>query len=369
MTTAAVAVISPSALRDNLDRVRELAPGCRVLAVVKANAYGHGLVRVARILQAADALAVARLEEAAELRDAGIGGRIVLLGGCARPVELEAAAALGLDVVIHHPLHVEMLAALRPAQGMHCWLKIDTGMGRLGMEPQDVPGVCDRLKKMPGVAGVTLMTHFACADDGRDPATGRQLDRFFAAIGAWQGDISLANSAAILQWPHALQAAGRGSNWVRPGLMLYGASPLADKSATELGLRAAMSFETRLIAIKRIPQGRRIGYGGTCTARRDTTIGIAAAGYADGYPWRVTPGLQVRINGRDAPLAGRVSMDMITIDLDDVANARIGDRVVLWGPDGPAVETVAAAAGTIPWALLTGIGRRVAMHTAGEGGV
>jgi alanine racemase len=365
VTPAAVAVIRPAALRHNLDRVRSFAPGCPVLAVIKANAYGHGLIQVAGLLDGADAFAVARLEEATQLRAAGINKRIVVLGGCISLEEMQLASKLGLDVVIHCREHVDLIesAALRdPVWG---WLKVDTGMGRLGVAPVEAPEVLARLRASSSVRGLTLMTHLGCADDRSDPATGEQIQAFAGLLERWEGDISIANSAAVLQWPETLRSAAMlrytGANWVRPGLMLFGASPLRSATAAELGLRPAMSFETRLLSVKRLLAGQRVGYGGHWVAPRDSLLGIAAAGYADGYPWHAGAGTPVRVRGHNAPLVGRVSMDMITVDLTEVPGACIGDRVVLWG-DGPTVEEVAGAARTIPWTLMTGINRRVAVR-------
>jgi len=365
VTPAAVAVIRPAALRSNLARVRELAPGCPVLAVIKANAYGHGLVQVARLLEDAEAFAVARLEEAAQLRESGITQRLVVLGGCLTPAELAAAASLGVDVVVHSEQQVTLFAGARPVAPVACWLKVDTGMGRLGVTPEACPGLLARLKALPAVGEVTLMTHLACADDHTDPETAGQLQAFGTLLAGWDGDVSIANSAAILQWPDTLRSGGalpiRGRNWVRPGIMLFGASPLRSRQAAELGLRPAMSFETRLISVKPVPKGQRVGYGGHWMAPRDSILGVAAAGYADGYPWHVAGGTPVGVRDSLAPVVGRVSMDMLTIDVTDVPGVRPGDRVVLWG-DGPTVEEVAGAARTIPWTLMTGINRRVAVR-------
>jgi len=365
VTPAAVAVIRPAALRNNLARVRRLASGCPVLAVIKANAYGHGLIQVAQILEEADAFAVARLEEAVQLREAGIRKRAVVLGGCLTAEELQVASDLRLDVVVHSVGQAELLAGARLRAALACWLKVDTGMGRLGVEPAAVPGLLDRLGAAPTVSSLTLMTHLACADDHSDPATVEQLQEFGSVLGAWDGDVSLANSAAILQWPDTVRSGGLlrfpGKNWVRPGLMLYGASPVRGKSAEDLGLRPAMSFETRLIAVKHVSKGQRVGYGGHWVAPRDSVLGIAAAGYADGYPWHVGSGTPVGVRGLAAPVVGRVSMDMLTVDLTDVPGAVAGDPVVLWG-DSPTVEEIAGAARTIPWTLMTGINRRVAVR-------
>ncbi|MBN8280851.1 MAG: alanine racemase [Gammaproteobacteria bacterium] len=370
MTPAAVAVIRPAALRSNLARVRALAPGCPVLAVIKANAYGHGLIQVARILADAEAFAVARLEEAIQLREAGIRQRLVILGGCISATELATAVSLDLDLVVHTPGQVDLLEAARPGGSVGCWLKVDTGMARLGIAPAVFPAILGRLRAAPAVRSVTVMTHLASADDHTDPETTEQLQAFSGLLGDWSGDLSVANSASILQWPETLRIHGGegGRNWVRPGLMLFGASPLRSRRADELGLVPAMSFETRLISVKRVPKGQRVGYGGHWVAPRDSLLGVAAAGYADGYPWHVGAGTPVALRDRLAPVVGRVSMDMLTLDVTDVPGAREGDRVVLWG-DSPTVEEVAGAARTIPWTLMTGINRRVAVRIDGDGAV
>ncbi len=365
MTPAAVAVIRPAALRNNLQKVRLAAPGCPVLAVIKANAYGHGLIPVARILDSADAFAVARLEEAVQLREAGIRKRLVILGGCMTADELRTAADLAIDVVVHAPEQLELLEKSGVATPVWCWLKLDTGMARLGLPVSAAAAAFVRLRHCRSVSGVTLMTHLASADDQNDPATAVQLAKFAALLTEWHGDVSVANSAAILQWPDTVRNSAAlpysGRNWVRPGIMLFGASPLQSHSAAELGLQPAMSFETRLISVKAVAMGQRVGYGGHWVAPRNSVLGIAAAGYADGYPWHARSGTRVGIGNAFGTLVGRVSMDMISIDLTDVPGAAIGDRVVLWG-DGPGVEEVAAAANTIPWTLMTGINRRVAVR-------
>jgi alanine racemase len=336
-----------------------------VLAVIKANAYGHGLVQVARILAEVDAFAVARLEEALQLREAGITHRLVVLSGFATPAELRTAADFSLDVVIHTLDQVALLEGTALPVPLAGWLKIDSGMGRLGLAPPQVAAALHRLQRCGSVASLVLMTHLGCADDRSDPATAEQLRSFGRAIGDWPGDVSMANSAAILQWPEALRPSPAlrygGRNWVRPGIMLFGASPLRTASAATLGLSPAMSFESRLIAVKNLQKGARVGYGGHWVAPRDSIVGIAAAGYADGYPWHVASGTPVLVNDRVAPLVGRVSMDMVTVDLTEVPGAAVGDRVVLWGA-APTVEEVAAAARTIPYTLMTGINRRVAVR-------
>jgi alanine racemase len=359
VTPAAVAVIRAAALRNNLQAVRDRAPGCRILAVIKANAYGHGLISVARILQSADGLAVARLGEAIQLRDAGIGSRIVVLGGFVGEEEAREALARKLDIIVHSAVQVDVLERLAPEVSGDLWLKVDTGMGRLGVTPPEAPSMLARLQRcIAGRGVVRLMTHLASADDGASVQTAQQIGSFESLLGSWRGGISVANSAAILSWPATTAADDGRENWLRPGLMLYGVSPLAGHSSPSLGLAPAMSFETRLIAVRRLSRGSRVGYGGDWQATRDSVIGVAAAGYADGYPWHRSHSTPVSINGRRAPVVGRVSMDMISIDLTDLPVAHPGDRVVLWGDDPP-VEEVAQCAGTIAYELLAGMSPRV----------
>ncbi len=372
MTRGPVAVIRPAALLQNLARVRQAAPGCRTLAVIKANAYGHGLVPVARILQDADAFAVARLSEAAQLRDAGVTKRIVVLGGCSDAAEVREATALGLDVVVHAADQVALLERLSDRLPPNAWLKLDSGMGRLGLSAAEFPEALARLRRIyGGPERIVLMTHLASADDRADPATPAQLARLAAVLDDWPGDVSVANSAAILGWPDALRQSAqlryRGANWVRPGLMLYGVSPLPGVSAAALGLRPAMSFEASLMAVKTVPAGTKVGYAGTWTAPRRTRLAVAAAGYADGYPWQLPSGTPIQVRGRLAPVIGRISMDMVTIDVTDMPEAGPGDRVVLWG-DEPTVGELAALAGTIPYTLVTGVNRRVLVHVDGGEG-
>lgn len=363
MTPATVAVVRAAALRSNLQKVREAAPGCRVMAVVKANAYGHGLVPVARVLAGADAFAVARLEEARQLREGGITTRIVLLGGFVHAEEVLAAAALGLDLVVHSAFQVDILERLAGPLHVDLWLKADTGMGRLGVEPGQVQELRGRLERWLAGRGVLrLMTHLATADDPDNELTRVQLRCFGRLSRGWAG-VSVANSAAILCCPAARQLHG-GDNWVRPGLMLYGVSPLAGRSAGSLGLAPAMSFESRLIAVKRVARGCRVGYGGDWQAVRDSVIGVAAAGYADGYPWHTARDTPVLVGNARVPVIGRVSMDMISIDLTDVPDAVPGTRVVLWGDD-PVVDEVARRAGTISYELLSGMSPRVPRELAG----
>jgi len=360
---AAVAVVQPAAIQHNLKRIRDAATGCRVMAVVKANGYGHGLVHVARLLNDADALGVARVSEGVRLRDAGIQQRVVILEGCSDVAQAQLAQQHKLDVVVHDPAHFEILEALSGHMELDVWLKLDSGMGRLGFPLGSLADCRDRLAGIDVVSDdIRLMTHLAAADDADNPATLEQVRQFGRAIGNFNGDISIANSAGILLWPQTLESSlslnYKGDNWVRPGLALFGASPVIGKSAREMGLQSAMSFESRLIAVKTIKRGALVGYGGTWRASRDTTVGVAAVGYGDGYPRHLQSGTPVLVNGRRAALIGRVSMDMINVDLTDVPVANVGDRVVLWGRHLP-IEEIAARAGSIPWELMCGLSQRV----------
>jgi len=332
------------------------APRRRVAAAVKANAYGHGLIRVARALDA-DAYAVAAIEEALVLREADIDRPILLLEGVFEAAELPLCARHDLEIVVHHPEQARMLELARLEKPLKVWLKIDTGMHRLGLEPETVPLAFQRLRACPAVApAIGLMSHLARADERDCDYTSRQLHAFETATADLPGERSLANSAGILGWP------GTHFDRIRPGIMLYGASPFMDSLGPDEDLRPVMTFHTRLISIKRLRRGEPVGYGGAWTCPEDMEVGVAAAGYGDGYPRHAPSGTPVLVNGREAPLVGRVSMDMITLDLRQHPEARIGDPVVLWG-EGLPVERIARAAGTISYTLLCGITARVKVET------
>jgi alanine racemase len=340
--------------------VRELAPGCRVLAVVKANAYGHGLLTVSRALADADAFAVARIEEAVTLREAGCAARIVLLEGVQDAAELEEAGRLDLEPFVHQDRQIGLLESWRGEKKLRVWLKIDTGMHRLGFAPAAAASAAARLAACARVAGpIHLATHLAEAEIAGGAETAAQIARFAEATRGLSGERSLANSAGLIAWPDAR------ADWVRPGIMLYGISPFADRTAGDLGLRPAMTLETRVIALKDVSAGERVGYGGTWAAVRPARIAVAAVGYGDGYPRGAQNGAPVAVNGEVATLAGRPSMDMITIDVTGLPRADVGDRVELWGGAVP-VERVAAASGTIAYELTCRVGRRVRFETRGE---
>ncbi|MGA9828362.1 MAG: alanine racemase [Rhodanobacteraceae bacterium] len=350
---SATATIHLGALRANLRRVREFASHAKVMAVVKADAYGHGLERVARALDQADAFGVADIADGQRLRAAGIAQRIVVLSGLDDAGDLAELRRLQLEAVIHHDAQLEWLAADHTASPIKVWLKIDSGMHRLGFDPERAREVHARLKTLPNVEdGVGLMTHFARSDEFENALTSRQADCFEHATAGLDGERSLANSAAIIGWP------GTHANWVRAGGALYGISVIAGKTAAEFGLNPAMTLSSRLIAIKRIGAGDQVGYGATWSAREGTILGIASIGYGDGYPRHAGSGTPVLVEGRRAHVVGRVSMDLIAIDLQGHPDARVGDTVVLWGR-GLAVEEIAAHAGTIGYDLTCGVTRRV----------
>ena len=345
--------IDSHAMRANLARVRAAAPGARVMAVIKANAYGHGLVPAALALSAADAFAVARIEEAGALRAAGMTQPIVLLEGILNAGQLAEAAHLQLDLVVHDPRQVALLEQYRGAWRFGLWLKVDTGMNRLGLRPSEFPAVWERVARLrPAPLSVRVLTHLACADERRSGATAEQLARLAPLVRGLDAEVSIANSAAIFAHPEAR------ADWVRPGLALYGATPFAGETSQALGLIPAMTLESTVIALRDLVPGEHVGYGATWQATRATRIAILAGGYGDGLLRSLPSGAPVIIRGRRVPLAGRVSMDMIAVDVTDLPAVQVGDAAELWGRQLP-VEEVAAAAGTIPYELLCGVSQRV----------
>ena len=349
----AIAHIDTAALTHNLSRVRALAPRSRVLAVVKADAYGHGLLDVARALQAADGFAVARLSEATRLRADGISQRIVLLAGVHDAEELAMAAQLDIDVVVHHATQVEMLEQASLGLRVNAWLKVDSGMHRLGLPPAVVAEAHARLLRCPAVKEpLRVMTHLADADDPHKDVTNKQIEAVRECTSQLDVELSIGNSAGIMAWP------GARSDWVRPGIMLYGVSPFANDSGIDHDLRPAMTLTSRVMAINEVVEGAHIGYGGTYAAPKAMSVGAIAAGYADGYPRHVPSGTSILVDRVPVPIAGRVSMDTVTVDLRAQQNAKVGSHAVLWG-DGLPVEGVARAAGTIGYELLSRVGSRV----------
>ena len=342
--------IDSAALRHNLDAARRRAPRSRICAVVKANAYGHGLARAARALAAAEGLALIELEAALELRRAGERRPIMLLQGFFSPEELEPIAAHGLTTVVHDPEQLAMLEKARLPGRIAVVAKLNTGMNRLGFPAENVRSVLDRLRYCPSAGAVALMTHFADADGKRGVRW--QLERFEAATTGVDLPRSLANSAALLRYPESHK------DWVRPGIMLYGCSPFPDESAEALGLKPAMTLASGLIAVRDLRLGDSVGYGGTYSASGPMRIGIVACGYADGYPRHAPTGTPILVCGRRTRTLGRVAMDMLFADLTGIPEAAVGSPVTLWG-EGLSADEVAASAGTVSYELLCALTPRV----------
>lgn len=340
------ALIDLDALRHNY-RLARGRHGARSLAVVKANAYGHGAVQCARALAEADGFAVAFLDEALVLRDAGITQPILLLEGVFTADELLRVAAFDLWPVVHHAGQIEMLEAADLPHPVHVWLKINSGMNRAGFNPDEVRAVWQRLHDSGKVSGITFITHLARADEPQVITTPRQVQDFEAAIAGLPGERSLSNSAGILAWPQS------HADWGRAGILLYGADPLPDESN---GLRPVMTLQSEVLSVRELPAGAPLGYGGRFRAEAPMRVGLVAMGYADGYPRSAPDGTPVAVDGFKTRLVGRVSMDMLTVDLTGLPEAGPGSTVELWGPRVP-VNRVAELAGTIAYELLCNVKR------------
>lgn len=345
--------INLNALHHNLQQVRTLAPDSSVVAVVKANAYGHGAVTIARAIEAdVGAFAVAGIGEAEELVAAGLSRDIFLLSGFHQSADIDRISEQGLIPVIHSWQQIEQLASTSVAEPVRVWLKFDSGMHRIGFDPGEVAAAVTRLQGLPQVVLTGLMSHLACADDRQSASTDAQIDVFAQTTAPYGCTRSLANSAGVCAWPRSHH------NWVRPGIMLYGCSPMLKEDDAEIGLHPVMSLCSRIIAVKRLRQGDRIGYGGDWCCPENMSVGVVACGYGDGYPRHAPSGTPTWINGRRAPLVGRVSMDMSTVDLRGLDGVGVGDEVELWGERVSATE-VATLSGTISYELLTGVTARV----------
>lgn len=348
--------IDHAALRHNLALARALAPGSRLMAVVKADGYGHGLLRVASALRTADAFAVLTLDDALALREAGHRHPILLLQGFYDPCELPDIAAHGLSVVVHEVSQLAALLAFQPAQPVDVHLKMNSGMNRLGLPPEQYAEAVRRLRAWSGLGELTLMTHFATADEAA--GIDWQMARFDASVQGIDAPRSLANSAALVR--HEVARA----DWVRPGIMLYGVAPNVETTPGDLDLRPAMTLSSRIISVQHLASGERLGYGGTFTAERPTRVGVVACGYGDGYPRHAGTGTPILVEGQRTRTLGRLSMDSLYADITDLPQAGVGTAVTLWGEGLPAQE-VASAAGTIAYQLLCGITRRVPVVEVG----
>ncbi|WP_299805859.1 alanine racemase [uncultured Shewanella sp.] len=349
------AEISRQALKNNLARLHELAPSSKVMAVVKANGYGHGLLNVAQCLDNADGFGLARLEEALALRAGGVKAKLLLLEGFFRPTDLVTLVEHDIETVVHHESQIEMLEQAELDKPVNVWMKVDSGMHRLGFVPDEFHQVYQRLVACKNIAKpINLMTHFACADEPDNNYTATQLATFEQLTKDLPGERTLANSAGALFWQQSQ------ANWIRPGIALYGVSPVVGDLGIKHGLMPAMELVSQLIAIREHKAGQPVGYGSHWVADKDTKLGVVAIGYGDGYPRNAPLGTPVLINGRLAPIVGRVSMDMLTVDLGADAKDCVGDNAVLWGKDLP-VEEVAEHIGTIAYELVTKLTPRVAV--------
>jgi len=345
------ATIDIEALRHNYSVAQRCAPGTRLFAVVKANAYGHGIERAARALgDTADGFALLEMDAAVRLRESGYRGRIALLEGLFDPHEVKEVLEHRLSIVVHHAEQAHMLRGLAAGSAVDVLLKVNTGMNRLGLQAVEFGHVLAELQANPAVGGVTVLTHFAQADESRGVAW--QLDVLRRLRGMDGLPLCLANSAALLRYPET------HGQWARPGIMLYGVSPFAGETGADIGLLPVMTLESRLIAVRNLAPGETVGYGGVYTASGPVRIGVVACGYADGYPRHAPSGTPVLVAGKLARTVGRVSMDMLCVDLTDVPEAGVGAPVMLWGPGNP-VERVAEAAGTVGYELLCAVAPRV----------
>jgi len=344
------ATIDLGALKNNLNVARRLAPAARVFAVIKANAYGHGLLRSARAFAAADGFALLEIDYAVRLREAGYTHPILLLEGVFDARELAAAATHNFSCALHDVEQARMLRDLPSGARVDLFVKLNTGMNRLGIGPADLPRMLAALRDNAQVRSITLMTHFACADDERGISD--QWSAFQRAAHGTGLPTSVANSATIVRYPYA------HGDWVRPGIMLYGGSPFANVSAETLGLQPAMTMNSKIIGVQNLAAGDAVGYGATFVASHPRRIGIVACGYADGYPRHAPTGTPILVDGVRTTTVGRVSMDMLCADITHLPQAGVGSDVVLWGVGLPA-DDVAAAAGTVSYELFCALAQRV----------
>jgi alanine racemase len=351
MSRPAIAYIRLDAFRHNYRLAKKLHGG-RALAVIKANAYGHGAVQCALAIEdEADGFAVASIEEALALRDAGIMAPILLLEGFFEVAELPEIKAHNLWIVVHHLWQVEALMAAKLRRPLTVWLKMDSGMHRVGLAPDAYRLAYEKLINHPNVSQIVLMSHFARVDEPASAHPPQQLEIFRAAIAGINAPVSLSNSAGVLGWPLSY------ADWARPGIMLYGVNPIAGQTVSSGDrLRPVMQLESTVISLRTIPSGEPVGYGCTFVAERPTRVGVVACGYADGYPRIAQTGMPVAVAGKLTRLIGRVSMDMLTVDLTDLPEANLGSRVELWGDQVP-VNEVASRAGTIAYELLCNVKR------------
>lgn len=352
---AATAVIDLNALQFNNRELKNRAPKSKILTVVKANGYGHGLLEIAKNSTGSDAFGVARIEEALQLRAGGIVKPILLLEGFYSKNDLPILVTNNIQTVVHCEEQLVDLEQAELESPVVVWLKLDTGMHRLGVRSEQYHEFVERLHECDNVAKpLRYMSHFGCADELENPITQQQIDSFITHTNGCHGERSIAASSGILAWPSS------HFEWVRPGIISYGVSPFCDKTSQELGFKSVMTLKSHLIAVRDVKQGESVGYGAIWTSERDTKVGVIAIGYGDGYPRTAPNGTPVWVNQRIVPTAGRVSMDMLTVDLGPDSQDRVGDEVILWGNELP-VENVAQHIGTIAYELVTKLTSRVQM--------
>ncbi|MDF1688840.1 MAG: alanine racemase [Cycloclasticus sp.] len=354
-------IIDLSALQHNVSIARKAAPYSKLMAVIKANAYGHGMLDIADALSEVDGFAVARVGEAIQLREAGVKKTILVLTGFVSADEVAQFSNYDLDAVIHSEYQLELLDLSGSCKPLSIWLKINTGMNRLGVDRSAVVRIHDALQLSGKVRlPIKFMTHLACADDMDATTTSEQIELFDKSISGLTGEQSIANSAGLLGWQQARR------HWVRPGIMLYGGSPFCDTKACDEDLLPVMTLKSSVISLQTVKKGEYVGYGATWKAKRTSLIATVGVGYGDGYPRHAEAGTRVLVAGQKAPLVGRVSMDSINIDVSQCDNIQVGDEVVLWGAGLP-IEDVANKSATISYELMCGITDRVARVIKGVG--
>ncbi|MCW8348338.1 alanine racemase [Vibrio sp. ZSDZ65] len=357
---AATAHIDLSALAHNLNCIKQQAPNSKVMAVVKANGYGHGLKHIAKHAKGADAFGVARIEEALQLRASGVVKPILLLEGFYSPSDLPVLVTNNIQTVVHCIEQLEALEQTELETPVMVWLKVDSGMHRLGVREEQYLEFVERLHACSNVAKpLRYMSHFGCADELDKTVTTEQINTFLSLTEGCNGERSLAASAGLLAWPTSQL------DWVRPGIIMYGVSPFGERTAEDMGFKPVMTLKSHLIAVREVKQGESVGYGANWTSERDTKVGVIAIGYGDGYPRMAPNGTPVLVNGRKVPIAGRVSMDMLTVDLGPEASDCVGDEAILWGDALPS-EEVAEHIGTIAYELVTKLTSRVEMSYSSD---
>ena len=346
MSRPTKAVIDLQALRHNYELAQSLAPKSKTIPMVKANAYGHGLIESVKAIKSAEGIAILTIEEAAKIRKAGFKNTILLLEGLFAAEDIHQAEKLNLNIVVHNDQQMDYLSDVTLKNPINVHLKINTGMNRLGFPPDQVDYLIENLNANPNVSDITLMTHFATADE-KEGIT-KQLDCFNRVTNNYNFSSSVANSAALYKFPEARL------DWVRPGIMLYGASPFEDISAKEIDVKPVMSLMSKIIAIQDIKKGQAVGYGSNFIAKDDMRIGIVACGYGDGYPRHAKTGTPIFVHDKTTKTVGRVSMDMLYVDLSKIEKAVIGSKVEMWG-NHISVDEVAKNSGTVGYELLCNI--------------